>query len=329
MPISKEELRKEYTERFLDVEEEAHGPRAADEAMLSMLMGEGYRDPNYPKRLADPEFSEVADIFNQWALSPPPKSYPGKASGRVLTSREMGLPFLPGKKYLTSPGRPISGLGAQTWGLYSYNPYKGQKYEYNELYPYTDRVQYRKNLSTDNQLDEDELANAIKHEFTHRVVHRSGYGSKSERMLEQLPEDNYWRKTRRGETSFTRTQGDQMLNEVLAYGMADKLQGGDEKKLRASFDTLMNLELENLGWAYSADTHSEAVEGLMEAAPLLIEDFEKYLQKQEVDRPTQLSRLKYPEWLYGDRSSMGKWLRRSGLFNIKPNRIDELEDELD
>ena len=61
MPISKEELRKEYTERFLDVEEEAHGPRAADEAMLSMLMGEGYRAPNYPKRLADPEFSEVAD----------------------------------------------------------------------------------------------------------------------------------------------------------------------------------------------------------------------------------------------------------------------------
>jgi len=38
---SKEELRKEYTERILDLEEEAHGKKAADEAMLSMLMGEG------------------------------------------------------------------------------------------------------------------------------------------------------------------------------------------------------------------------------------------------------------------------------------------------
>ena len=92
--ISEDELRKEYTTRILDLEQEAHGPRAADEAMLSLMMGEGYRDPNYPKRLADPEFSDVAEIFNQWALSPPPKAYPGKVSGRVLSSHEMDLPQL-------------------------------------------------------------------------------------------------------------------------------------------------------------------------------------------------------------------------------------------
>ena len=289
--ISEDELRKEYTERILDLEEEAHGPLASKEAMLSMMMGEGYRDPNYPKQIADPEFSDVAEIFNQWALSPPPKKYPGRTAGRVLTSPEMGLPFLSGKKYLTSPGRPISGLGAQTWGLYSYNPYKGQKYEYNDMYPYTDRVQYRKNLSSDNQLDEEDLANTIKHEFAHRVAHRSGYARQPWRMFWALPKDNFWEKTRQGETSFTSTQGKRMLNEALAYGMANKLLGGDEKKLRALLDTRMNAELEDLGRDYYADTHHDAVEGLMEAVPLLINDFEKYLQEQEEENPTRLTEL--------------------------------------
>ena len=289
--ISEDELRKVYTERILDLEEEAHGPLASKEAMLSMMMGEGYRDPNYPKQIADPEFSDVAEIFNQWALSPPPKKYPGRTAGRVLTSPEMGLPFLSGKKYLTSPGRPISGLGAQTWGLYSYNPYKGQKYEYNDMYPYTDRVQYRKNLSSDNQLDEEDLANTIKHEFAHRVAHRSGYARQPWRMFWALPKDNFWEKTRQGETSFSRTQGKRMLNEALAYGMANKLLGGDKKKLRATFDKWINLELEHLGRDYYADTHHDVVEGLMEAAPLLVADFEQYLREQEEENPTQLSRL--------------------------------------
>ena len=67
MALSKEELRKEYIERILDLEEEAHGKLAADEAILSNMMGEGYRDPNYPQRIADPEFSDVAELINQWA----------------------------------------------------------------------------------------------------------------------------------------------------------------------------------------------------------------------------------------------------------------------
>ena len=90
--VSKEELLKEYTERILDLDERAHGKLASKEAALSNMLGEGYWDPNYPKRLADPEFSDVAEIFNQWALSPPPKKYPGKISGRVLSSKELGLP---------------------------------------------------------------------------------------------------------------------------------------------------------------------------------------------------------------------------------------------
>ena len=50
--LSKKELLKEYIERILGLEERAHGKLAADEAMLSMMMGEGYRDPNYPKQIA-------------------------------------------------------------------------------------------------------------------------------------------------------------------------------------------------------------------------------------------------------------------------------------
>ena len=65
MALSKKELLKEYTARILDLEEEAHGKLAADEAFVSNMLGEGYRDPNYPKQIADPEFSDVAEIFNQ------------------------------------------------------------------------------------------------------------------------------------------------------------------------------------------------------------------------------------------------------------------------
>ena len=114
--ISEDELRKEYTERILDLEEEAHGPLASKEALLSMMMGEGYRDPNYPKQIADPEFSDVAELVNKWASSPPPKWYPGKVSGRVLSSKELGLPVSSEGTYYVAPPHPISSLGMSTLG---------------------------------------------------------------------------------------------------------------------------------------------------------------------------------------------------------------------
>ena len=119
--LSKKELLKEYIERILGLEERAHGKLAADEAMLSMMMGEGYRDPNYPKQIADPEFSGIAEIFNQWALSPPPKKYPGKISGRVLSSKEMGLPLSSANTLYVAPSDPISSLGTGTAGMYTPN----------------------------------------------------------------------------------------------------------------------------------------------------------------------------------------------------------------
>ena len=81
MALSKEELRKEYTARILDLDEEAHGKLAADEAFVSNMLGEGHYDPNYPKRIADLEFSDVAELINQWALSPPPKNILEKCRG--------------------------------------------------------------------------------------------------------------------------------------------------------------------------------------------------------------------------------------------------------
>jgi len=304
--VSKEELLKEYTARILDLEEEAHGKLAADEAMLSMLMGEGYRDPNYPKQIADPEFSDVAESFNQWALSPPPKSYPGKTSGRVLSSREMGLPLfnrLPNKEArglsgLLSPGEPVSGLSSGFRGLH----YPGQRGSRT-----ADRVEYRGSGDT--------LAKTIKHEFAHRVDFRSDYSRQlGARLKDFVPKDNFWSL----HPVYARYYAPP-LKEILAHSYAHKLVGGslDDEELKKD----IKRRVAGFKWK-NTEVKDKAVEDAVTLAPLLVADFEKYLQEQEVDRPTQLSREKYPEWLYGDRSSMGKWLRRSG-------RMAELENELD
>lgn len=290
MPISKEELRKEYTERFLDVEEEAHGPRAADEAMLSMLMGEGYYDPNYPKRLADPEFSEVADIFNQWALSPPPKSYPGKASGRVLTSREMGLPVSSEGTYYVAPPDPISSLGISTLGTYmgDYSTYLSPSEQQDPLgkpYPEQlppDRIQYRKDASAKDP--EGQLADTIKHEFAHRVFNRSGYKKVADkRFRSYVPEDNAWRKLQKTTGKRITTP----INETLAYGYAHKLRGGelDDSDLRDRIEyTLQGF----VPYDYQVDHY---MDDLMDVLPLMINDFEKYLQEQETENPTRLTEI--------------------------------------
>ena len=266
---SKEELRKEYTERILDLEEEAHGKKAADEAMLSMLMGEGYRDPNYPKQIADPEFSDVAEIFNQWALSPPPKYYPGKASGRVLSSREMGLPLfnrLPNKEarglsWLLSPGQPVSGLSSGFRGLH---------------YPSEDRVEYKGSG--------DALARTIKHEFVHLVGSRSDYRRQLQfRLKDFVPEDNFWNLYPASARYFA-----PVLREILAYSYAHKLVGGslDDEELKKD----IKRRVAGFKWK-NTEVKDKAVEDVITLAPLLVADFEKYLREQEAENPTQLSRL--------------------------------------
>ena len=328
--ISENELRKEYTARILDLEQEAHGPRAADEAMLSLMMGEGYRDPNYPKRLADPEFSDVAEIFNQWALSPPPKKYPGRTAGRVLSSHEMDLPLfnrLPNKEalglsWLIAPSEEFgisSGAGSRAGHII--NPL-------GTYYPsglYEDTLDYRKGRGR-----EEKLQDTIKHEFTHRVFEQSGYRkAAAKRVSEYAPKDNFWRGVRHSRSLFP-------LNQTLAFAYAHKLGGGslkDEDLMSRIAQSVLRFPDYNLGGSaknpVSGKERTKAANDMMRLVPLLVADFEKYLQEQEVDRPTQLSRGKYPPWLYGDRSPIAKGLRRSGWFNIDPDRMDEIENELD
>ena len=285
------ELFNQYSPRILDLDERAHGKLAADEAFVSNMMGEGYWDPNYPKRLADPEFSDVAEIFNQQALSPPPKKYPGKISGRVLSSTEVGLPPSELGSYL-SPGQPESGISSGFRGLH---------------YPELERVEYRGRGDT--------LAKTIKHEFTHLVDSRSDYSRQlSSRLKDFVPKDNFWNLYPTSARYYAPP-----LKEILAHSYAHKLVGGslDDEELKKD----IKRRVAGFKWK-NTEVKDKAVEDAVTLAPLLVADFEKYLQEQEVDRPTQLSREKYPEWLYGDRSSMGKWLRRS-------DRMAELENELD
>ena len=274
---SKEELRKEYTERILDLEEEAHGKKAADEAMLSMLMGEGYRDPNYPKQIADPEFSDVAEIFNQWALSPPPKYYPGKVSGRVLGSKEMGLPVSSEGTYYVAPSDPISSLGVGVAGKYTENypdDRSAEAYSRTLNPPAVDRIQYRKSASAKDP--EGQLADTIKHEFTHRVFDRSGYKRVAdERFKSYVPEDNAWRKLQK-------TTGKRItspIDQAIAYGYAHKLGGGelDDSDLRDRIEYSLQ---GYVPYDYQVDHY---MDDLMEVLPPMINDFEKYLREQEAE----------------------------------------------
>ena len=264
MALSKEELRKEYIERILDLEEEAHGKLAADEAFVSNMMGEGHRDPNYPKRIADPEFSDVAELINQWALSPPPKSYPGKTSGRVLSSEELGLPVSSEGTYYVSPGDPVSDLGVRRLGTYR---------------PTTDRIQYRKDASAKDP--EGKLDDTIKHEFLHLVFDRSGYKKVAdERFRSYVPEDNAWRKLQKTTGKRITTP----IDQAIAYGYAHKLRGGelDDSDLRDRIEyTLKGF----VPYSWQVDIY---MDDLMEVLPSIINDFEKYLQEQEANRLTEI-----------------------------------------
>ena len=285
MALSKKELLKEYTARILDLEEEAHGKLAADEAMLSMLMGEGYRDPNYPKQIADPEFSDVAEIFNQQALSPPPKSYPGKISGRVLSSEEMGLPLSSANTLYVAPSDPISSLGRGIAGNYMENyadDRSAEVYSRSANPPAVDRIQYRKLDSVKDP--EGHLDDTIKHEFTHRVTDRSGYKKVAdERFRSYVPEDNAWRKLQKTTGKRITTP----IDQAIAYGYAHKLRGGelDDSDLRDRIEyTLQGF----VPYDYQVDHY---MDDLMEVLPSMINDFEKYLQEQEEENPTRLTEL--------------------------------------
>ena len=283
--VSKEELLKEYTERILDLEERAHGKLAADEAILSNMMGEGHRDPNYPKRLADPEFSDVAEIFNQWALSPPPKSYPGKISGRVLSSKELGLPLSSANTLYIAPPDPISSLGTGTSGKYMEN-YANERsaevYSRSANPPAVDRIQYRKLDSVKDP--EGHLDDTIKHEFTHRVTDRSGYKKVADaRFRSYVPKNNAWRKLQRATGKRITTP----IDQAIAYGYAHKLRGGelDDSDLRDRIEYTLQ------GFIPKEDDVDHYMDDLMEVLPSMINDFEKYLQEQETENPTRLTEL--------------------------------------
>jgi len=282
--ISEKELRKEYTERILDLDEEAHGKLAADEAYYSNMMGEGHYDPNYPKRLADPEFSDVAEIFNQWALSPPPKKYPGKISGRVLSSEEMGLPLSSANTLYVAPPDPISGLGVTRLGEYLENYLEGLSEDaYSRtLNPAVDRIEYRKKAS--HKDPEGKLDDTIKHEFAHRVFDRSGYKKVAdERFKLYVPKNNAWRKLQRS----TGKRITRPIDQAIAYGYAHKLRGGelDDSDLR---DRIENSLQGYVPYDYQIDHY---MDDLMDVLPSMLNDFEKYLQEQETENPTRLTEL--------------------------------------
>jgi len=285
--ISEDKLRKEYTERILDLEEEAHGPLASKEALLSMMMGEGYRDPNYPKQIADPEFSDVAELVNKWASSPPPKWYPGKVSGRVLSSKELGLPVSSEGTYYVAPPHPISSLGMSTLGTYmgDYSTYLSPSERHDPLgKPYSepqppDRIQYRKDASAKDP--EGGLDDTIKHEFIHRTFERSGYEKVAdERFRSYVPEDNAWRKLQKTTGKRITTP----INESIAYGYAHKLKGGelDDSDLR---DRIRFTLSSFVPYAYQVDHY---MDDLMEVLPSMINDFEQYLREQEANRLTEI-----------------------------------------
>ena len=206
-------------------------------------------------------------------------------SGRVLSSKELGLPVSSENTYYVAPPDPISSLGTGTAGMYTpnyANERSAEVYSRTANPPAVDRIQYRK-LDSDKD-PEGRLDETIKHEFTHRVFTRSGYKKVADkRFRSYVPKNNAWRKLQRAKRKRITTP----INESIAYGYAHKLRGGelDDSELRDK------IEYKLQGYIPKGDDIDYYIDDLMEVLPSMINDFEKYLQEQEEENPTRLTEL--------------------------------------
>ena len=243
-PFDKEE----YYKRKDELEEHIRKNRlVSKEAQMSLLSGEGYRDPRFIATTGHP-------LIDKWGLHP----LAPDTSGQVLSAKQMG--FDTGRDDWLDKS---SGLGAYTTGAYLPSKdimrWQSGTYEADPRYYSPENTQI--------------------HEIIHRAAKRSGWDEKKwNRLKERLPlEYKPW--IYNNKTDKFRTNFEPFFDEAMTEALTHRLMGGklSDPELQSQIRFRVRNELQK----EEHEPDGLAEKEIPKLVPHLIKDFESYLQELE------------------------------------------------
>ena len=188
---SREEKEKEYKQKRQELEDYiSKNILVSKEAQMSLLSGEGYRDPRFIATTGN-------ELIDKYGLHP----LAAEGSGQVLYDKQLGLQVSSNKN--ASVIDIDTGVSAETLGIYN---------------PSSDQLKYQRMTydlgRTDRTPEETQV-----HEIIHRADERSGYKEHREKRLKaNLPKEL---------KVYGHNRFSPLTKEILAYGLQHKLAGGN------------------------------------------------------------------------------------------------------
>ena len=188
---SREEKEKEYKQKRQELEDYiSKNILVSKEAQMSLLSGEGYRDPRFIATTGN-------ELIDKYGLHP----LAAEGSGQVLYDKQLGLQVSSNKN--ASVIDIDTGVSAETLGIYN---------------PSSDQLKYQSMTydlgRTDRTPEETQV-----HEIIHRADERSGYKEHREKRLKaNLPKEL---------KVYGHNRFSPLTKEILAYGLQHKLAGGN------------------------------------------------------------------------------------------------------
>jgi len=247
---TKESAKKEYYRRRDDLEDYISKNRlVSKEAQMSLLSGEGYRDLRFIATTGDP-------LIDKHGLHP----FAPEGSGQVLSAKEMNVKG-PTKDWNITDIREDKSLVDQI-AAGAYNPD-------------TDKIQWRTDPFDINP-DKNAIETQI-HELIHRTDNRSGYNNvRMQRLNKKFPDGNLFLAYAKVSPKW----GERIFLETLAHSLEHKLSGGklSDKKLKDVIKLRMTNLLPEMKKESTLDKYSDTLNKMI---PIIIEDFESYLQELE------------------------------------------------
>ena len=188
---SREEKEKEYKQKRQELEDYiSKNILVSKEAQMSLLSGEGYRDPRFIATTGN-------ELIDKYGLHP----LAAEGSGQVLYDKQLGLQVSSNKN--ASVIDIDTGVSSETLGIYN---------------PSSDQLKYQSMTydlgRTDRTPEETQV-----HEIIHRADERSGYKEHREKRLKaNLPKEL---------KVYGHNRFSPLTKEILAYGLQHKLAGGN------------------------------------------------------------------------------------------------------
>jgi hypothetical protein len=188
--VDRKKRMQEYKQEQQDLEDFISDNRlVSKEAQMSLLSGEGYRDPRFIPTTGNKNL----DHWGLYPLSP-------DGSGQVLYDGQMGLKVSSVED--ASVINTDTGLSAQTLGTYD---------------PNSDQIKYQ-TMTSDLGFDVSAPEETQTHEIIHRASKRSGYREQrvdrlDKRLPKHLKDVPYYSQS--------------LAEEILAHGLQHKLSGGN------------------------------------------------------------------------------------------------------